>query len=65
MVDRAKRLRQLENENIQHKRAIADPALDDRILKDVAEGNHATLYVSLTTGVSRRAFVKSNNTIGI
>ena len=34
-----KRLKELEKENLMLKRVIADQALDNRILKDFAEGN--------------------------
>ena len=38
-VDQAKRLKELEKENGRLKRLVADQALDNAILKDVAEGN--------------------------
>lgn len=38
-VDQAKRLKELEKENARLKRVVADMALDNAILKDVAEGN--------------------------
>jgi len=38
-VDQAKRLKELEKENVRLKRLVADQALDNAILKDVAEGN--------------------------
>lgn len=38
-VDQAKRLKELERENIRLKRAIADLTLDKLILKEAAEGN--------------------------
>jgi transposase-like protein len=38
-VDQAKRLKELEKENVRLKRVVADMALDNAILKDVAEGN--------------------------
>jgi len=38
-VDQAKRLKELERENIRLKRAIADSTLDKLTLKEVAEGN--------------------------
>lgn len=38
-VDQAKRLKALEKENARLKRVVADMALDNAILKDVAEGN--------------------------
>lgn len=38
-VDQAKRLKELEKENIRLKRAIADLTLDKFILKEAAEGN--------------------------
>ena len=34
-----KRLKQLEQENTRLKRVVADLALDNRMLKDIAEGN--------------------------
>lgn len=34
-----KRLKELEKENAQLKRLVADQALDIRVLKDIAEGN--------------------------
>ena len=34
-----KRLKELERENAQLKRLVADMALDNRMLKDLAEGN--------------------------
>jgi transposase-like protein len=34
-----KRLKQLEQENARLKRVVADLALDNRMLKDIAEGN--------------------------
>ena len=34
-----KRLKELEKENAQLKRIVADQALDNRMLKDLAEGN--------------------------
>lgn len=38
-VDQAKRLKELEKENARLKRLVADQALDNAILKDVAKGN--------------------------
>ena len=38
-VEQAKRLKELEKENGRLKRLVADMALDNAILKDVAEGN--------------------------
>ena len=38
-LDQAKRLRELEKENGRLKRLVADQALDNAILKEVAEGN--------------------------
>ena len=38
-LDQAKRLKQLERENAQLKRTVADLALDKQILKEAAEGN--------------------------
>jgi transposase-like protein len=38
-VDQAKRLRELEKENSRLKKLVADQALDNAILKEVAEGN--------------------------
>jgi len=37
--DEAKRLAALERENSQLKRVVADLTLDNRMLKDVVEGN--------------------------
>ena len=38
-VSQAKRLKELEKENARLKKLVADQALDNAILKDVAEGN--------------------------
>ncbi len=38
-VDQAKRLKELEKENARLKRLVADQALDNAILKEVASGN--------------------------
>ncbi len=38
-VEQAKRLKELERENARLKRLVADQALDNAILKDVASGN--------------------------
>ena len=38
-VDQARRLKQLEKENVRLKHALADLALDKQILKEAAEGN--------------------------
>ena len=38
-VDQARRLKQLETENSGLKRAVAELALDNQILKEAAEGN--------------------------
>jgi transposase-like protein len=38
-VNQAKRLKELEKENSRLKRLVADQALDNAILKDVAQGN--------------------------
>jgi hypothetical protein len=38
-LDQAKRLKELEKENSQLKRVVADLSLDNRILKDLARGN--------------------------
>lgn len=38
-VDQAKRLKELEKENARLKRVVADQALDNAILKEVASGN--------------------------
>lgn len=38
-VDQAKRLKELEQENARLKRLVANQALDNQILKEVAKGN--------------------------
>ena len=38
-IDQAKRLKELEKENTRLKRLVADQALDNAILKEVASGN--------------------------
>ena len=38
-VDQVKRLKELERENTRLKRLVADQALDNAILKEVASGN--------------------------
>ena len=38
-MDQARRLKELELENKRLRRAVSDLALDNQILKDVAEGN--------------------------
>ncbi len=38
-IDQARRLRELERENKQLKRVVADQALDNAILKEAAKGN--------------------------
>ena len=38
-VDQAKRLKELERENSRLKRVVADQALDNAMLRDVAAGN--------------------------
>ncbi len=38
-LDQAKRLKELEKENFRLKRVVADQALDNAILKEVASGN--------------------------
>jgi transposase-like protein len=38
-VDQAKRLKELEQENARLKKVVADQALDNQILKEVAKGN--------------------------
>ncbi len=38
-MDQAKRLRELEKENTQLKRVVADQALDNAILREAASGN--------------------------
>jgi len=38
-VDQARRLKELERENIRLKRAVADLTLDNLILKEASEGN--------------------------
>ena len=38
-LDQVKKLKKLEKENIQLKKALANMALDNSILKDVASGN--------------------------
>ena len=38
-VEQAKRLKDLERENIRLKKLVADVSLDNAILKEVAEGN--------------------------
>ena len=38
-VDQAKRLKELEKENLRLKRLVADLSLDNQILKEVTEGN--------------------------
>lgn len=38
-VDQAKRLKELEQENARLKKIVADQALDNLILKEVAKGN--------------------------
>ena len=38
-VDQAKRLKELEQENLRLKKIVADQAIDNLILKEVAKGN--------------------------
>jgi len=38
-VDQAKRLKELEKENVRLKRLVADLSLDNQILKEVNQGN--------------------------
>jgi len=38
-INQAKRLKELEKENTRLKRLVADQALDNAILRDVAQGN--------------------------
>jgi transposase-like protein len=38
-IDQAKRLKELERENLRLKRLVADQALDNAMLRDVASGN--------------------------
>ena len=38
-INQAKRLKELEKENLRLKKIVADQALDNAILKDVAQGN--------------------------
>ena len=38
-VDQARRLKQMETENSRLKRAVAEPALDNQVLKEGSEGN--------------------------
>ncbi len=38
-VDQAKRLKELERENARLKRLVAEQALDNSILREVAQGN--------------------------
>jgi putative transposase len=38
-VDQLKRLKELEKENARLKRLVAEQALDNRMLKEIAEGN--------------------------
>ena len=38
-INQAKRLKELEKENVRLKRLVADISLDNAILKDVAQGN--------------------------
>jgi putative transposase len=38
-VEQAKRLKELEKENVRLKKLVADLSLDNSILKEVAEGN--------------------------
>jgi len=38
-LDQAKRLKELEKENLKLKRLVAELSLEKQILKDVAEGN--------------------------
>ena len=42
-VDQARRLKQLEQENVRLKRALADLTLDKQILKEAVEGNFCAL----------------------
>ena len=38
-VDQARRLKELEQENAKLKRLVANPSLDNLVLKDIASGN--------------------------
>ena len=38
-IDQARRLKQLETENGRLRRAVADPTLDNQLLREAAEGN--------------------------
>lgn len=39
-IDQARRLKELENENLKLKKLVADLALDNAVLKDVNKGNY-------------------------
>lgn len=38
-IDQARRLKELENENLKLKKLVADLALDNAVLKDINKGN--------------------------
>lgn len=38
-IDQARRLKELENENLKLKKLVADLALDNSVLKDINKGN--------------------------
>ena len=38
-VDQAKRLKQLETENVRPKKLVADLSLEKQVLQDIAQGN--------------------------
>ena len=42
-IDKARRLEQLETENVPFRRAVADLTLDNQILKEAAQGNTRSL----------------------
>ena len=52
-LDQAKRMKELERENVRLKRLVADLSLEKQVLKDVASGN---LYVRMvvTSPIRRR-----------
>jgi putative transposase len=41
-IDQAKRMKDLERENVRLKRLVADLSLEKQVLKDIAAGNYAT-----------------------
>jgi hypothetical protein len=67
-LDQAKRMKDLERENVRLKRLVADISLEKQVLKDVASGNFFSIRgapIFAATSSLRRSAIKRERSISV